>query len=69
MKIIEKDLKRKEFEKIGMQAQDTWAIFSWCGTTYRKYSRQSGQGFGQLMDELPQERLSIAVTAMQTESV
>ena len=57
--------KGKNLKKIGMQAQDTSELFFHdVELPIENILGQSGQGFGQLMDELPQERLSIAVTAI-----
>ena len=57
--------KGKNLKKIGMQAQDTSELFFHdVELPLENILGQSGQGFGQLMDELPQERLSIAVTAV-----
>ncbi len=55
----------KNLEKIGMKAQDTSELYFEEVTLPREnILGHSGQGFSQLMDELPQERLSIAVTAI-----
>ena len=55
----------KNIEKIGLKAQDTSELF-FENVILPKENilGNSGQGFYQLMDELPQERLSIAVTAI-----
>ena len=55
----------KNLEKIGMKAQDTSELFfDNIELPIDNILGSSGQGFTQLMDELPQERLSIAVTAV-----
>ena len=57
--------KGKNLKKIGMKAQDTSELFfNDVELPMENILGQSGQGFAQLMDELPQERLSIAVTAI-----
>ena len=57
--------KGKNLEKIGLKAQDTSELFFQdVHLPLENILGHSGQGFGQLMDELPQERLSIAVTAI-----
>lgn len=55
----------KNLKKIGMKAQDTSELFfENIVLPLDNILGNSGQGFSQLMDELPQERLSIAVTAV-----
>ena len=55
----------KNLEKIGMKAQDTSELyFEEVILPKENILGNAGQGFSQLMDELPQERLSIAVTAI-----
>ncbi len=57
--------KGKNLEKIGLKAQDTSELFFQdVQLPLENILGNSGQGFAQLMDELPQERLSIAVTAI-----
>ena len=57
--------KGKNLKKIGMKAQDTSELyFQDVELPLENILGYSGQGFAQLMDELPQERLSIAVTAI-----
>ena len=58
-------LKGKNLKKIGLKAQDTSELF-FENVVLPKENilGYTGQGFFQLMDELPQERLSIAVTAI-----
>ena len=57
--------KGKNLKKIGMKAQDTSELFFHdVELPLENILGTSGQGFSQLMDELPQERLSIAVTAI-----
>ena len=55
----------KNLKKIGMKAQDTSELyFQDVELPLENILGNSGQGFAQLMDELPQERLSIAVSAI-----
>ncbi len=55
----------KNLKKIGMKAQDTSELFfENIELPLENLLGNSGQGFSQLMEELPQERLSIAVTAV-----
>ncbi len=55
----------KNLKKIGMKAQDTSELFfEDVILPVENIIGNKGQGFSQLMDELPQERLSIAVTAI-----
>ncbi len=55
----------RNLKKIGMKAQDTSELFfEDVELPVENILGNSGQGFFQLMDELPQERLSIAVTAV-----
>ena len=55
----------KNLKKIGMKAQDTSELyFDNVELPLENILGDTGQGFFQLMDELPQERLSIAVTAI-----
>ncbi len=55
----------RNLEKIGLKAQDTSELFfEDVKLPIENILGKSGQGFFQLMDELPQERLSIAVTAI-----
>ncbi len=55
----------RNLEKIGMKAQDTSELFfEDIELPIENIVGSSGLGFSQLMDELPQERLSIAVTAI-----
>ncbi len=57
----------KNLEKIGLKAQDTSELFFEDVILPKEnILGNSGQGFYQLMDELPQERLSIAVTAISS---
>ncbi len=57
--------KGKNLKKIGMKAQDTSELFfDEVNLPKENILGKPGQGFFQLMDELPQERLSIAVTAV-----
>ncbi|MAJ24383.1 MAG: acyl-CoA dehydrogenase [Rickettsiales bacterium] len=59
--------KGKNLDKIGMKAQDTSELFFQdVKLPLNNILGNSGQGFAQLMDELPQERLSIAVTAISS---
>ncbi|MAI02429.1 MAG: acyl-CoA dehydrogenase [Rickettsiales bacterium] len=55
----------KNLNKIGLKAQDTSELFfEEVSLPKKNILGNSGQGFQQLMEELPQERLSIAVTAI-----
>ena len=55
----------RNLKKIGLKAQDTSELFfEDVELPLENILGSSGQGFYQLMDELPQERLSIAVTAI-----
>ncbi len=55
----------KNLKKIGLKAQDTSELFfEDIELPIDNILGKSGHGFFQLMDELPQERLSIAVTAV-----
>jgi len=56
----------RELEKIGMHAQDTAELFFTDVVIPKEnlLGDQEGMGFIQLMQRLPQERLSIAVTAV-----
>ncbi|MBF96808.1 MAG: Acyl-CoA dehydrogenase, short-chain specific [Alphaproteobacteria bacterium MarineAlpha9_Bin4] len=55
----------RNLKKIGMKAQDTSELyFEDIELPLDNILGNSGHGFFQLMDELPQERLSIAVTAI-----
>lgn len=55
----------KNLDKIGLKAQDTSELFfDGVRVPVTNVLGAQGQGFYQLMQELPQERLSIAVTAM-----
>ena len=56
----------RELEKIGMHAQDTAELFFTDVVIPKEnlLGEQEGMGFIQLMQRLPQERLSIAVTAV-----
>ncbi len=55
----------KNLKKIGMRAQDTSELFfEDVHLPVENIIGHKGQGFSQLMDELPQERLSISVTAV-----
>ncbi len=55
----------RNLKKIGLKAQDTSELFfEDVELPIENILGKSGQGFFQLMDELPQERLSIAVTAI-----
>ena len=55
----------RNLKKIGLKAQDTSELFfEDVELPLENILGKSGQGFFQLMDELPQERLSIAVTAV-----
>ena len=57
--------KGRNLEKIGLKAQDTSELFFEDVVLPKEnILGNTGQGFYQLMDELPQERLSIAVTAI-----
>ncbi len=57
--------KGKNLEKIGLKAQDTSELyFDNVHLPYNNILGIEGNGFVQLMEELPQERLSIAVTAI-----
>ena len=57
--------KGRNLEKIGLKAQDTSELFfENVELPAENILGKSGQGFFQLMDELPQERLSIAITAV-----
>ena len=57
--------KGKVLKKIGMKASDTAELFfEDVELPLENILGKSEQGFFQLMDELPQERLSIAVTAV-----
>lgn len=57
--------KGKNLKKIGMKAQDTSELFfDEVILPKENILGKPGHGFYQLMDELPQERLSIAVTAI-----
>ncbi len=57
--------KGRKLKKIGLKAQDTSELFfEDVELPIENILGKSGQGFFQLMDELPQERLSIAVTAI-----
>jgi len=57
--------KGENLEKIGLKAQDTSELF-FQDVLVPKINRlgDAGQGFAYLMQELPQERLSIALTAL-----
>ncbi|GII79779.1 acyl-CoA dehydrogenase FadE20 [Sphaerisporangium rufum] len=56
----------RNLEKIGMHAQDTAELFfdNVAVPVANRLGEQDGQGFFQLMANLPQERLSIAVAAV-----
>ncbi len=55
----------KNLKKIGLKAQDTSELFfEEVRLPITNILGQEGNGFGQLMNELPQERLSIAITAV-----
>ncbi len=57
--------KGRNLKKIGLKAQDTSELFfENVELPAENILGKSGQGFFQLMDELPQERLSIAITAV-----
>ena len=57
--------KGRNLKKIGLKAQDTSELFfENVELPAENILGKSGQGFSQLMDELPQERLSIAITAV-----
>ena len=57
--------KGRNLEKIGLKAQDTSELFfENVELPAENILGKLGQGFFQLMDELPQERLSIAITAV-----
>jgi acyl-CoA dehydrogenase len=56
----------RNLDKIGMEAQDTSELF-FDGVrvpTANLLGAQEGQGFAQLMQQLPQERLSIAISGV-----
>lgn len=55
----------KNLDKIGLKAQDTSEMFfDNVRVPVENVLGEEGRGFAQLMKELPQERLSIAITAM-----
>ena len=59
--------KGKNLEKLGLKAQDTSELFfDNIKLPKSNILGEQGHGFFQLMDELPQERLSIAVTAISS---
>jgi len=59
--------KGKNLEKLGLKAQDTSELFfDNIKLPKSNILGKQGHGFFQLMDELPQERLSIAVTAISS---
>lgn len=59
--------KGRNLEKVGMKAQDTSELFfEEVRVPRENLLGQSGQGFGYLMQELPQERLSVAICAISS---
>ena len=57
--------KGRNLKKIGLKAQDTSELFfENVELPAQNILCKSGQGFFQLMDQIPQERLSIAITAV-----
>jgi alkylation response protein AidB-like acyl-CoA dehydrogenase len=67
--IVERDMpgfsRGRKLEKVGMHAQDTAElIFEDVVVPAHNLLGEEGSGFRQLMEALPQERLSIAVSAM-----
>ncbi|BAT61391.1 acyl-CoA dehydrogenase [Variibacter gotjawalensis] len=57
----------RNLEKLGMHAQDTSELFyDDCRVPIENLLGQEGRGFAQLMTELPQERLLVALASMAT---
>jgi acyl-CoA dehydrogenase len=56
----------RKLDKIGMEAQDTSELFfdDVCVPTSNLLGSEEGMGFAQLMEQLPQERLTIAVSGV-----
>lgn len=55
----------RNLSKIGLKAQDTAELFfTDCRVPMANLLREEGTGFGQLVEKLPQERLSLAIGAV-----
>ncbi|MGH3470525.1 MAG: acyl-CoA dehydrogenase family protein, partial [Nocardioidaceae bacterium] len=69
--VVERDMpgftRGRNLDKIGLKAQDTAELFfDDVRVPATNVLGEEGRGFGYLMDNLPQERLCIAVTAAQS---
>jgi alkylation response protein AidB-like acyl-CoA dehydrogenase len=56
----------RNLEKIGMHSQDTAEVLQRCPRAGREPARGEGQGIGQMVHNLAQERLSVAVAGAAT---